>query len=320
LESGLVLTHHVAIIYIYFLSELSDIPVDEFMITAFLKLPARLPLSWFHGVGIVVGWLVYWVAPSYAKQVRENLYASGVCSNECDYRATLAEAVRETGKMATEWIKIWFASPADFNRMVVECHGWTLVEEARRRGKGIIFLLPHLGSFQIALRYIAARLPLTALYRPPRQRWRQPFQMAGSSYAGLSMASTDFSGVQKIYKALARGEAVALPPDQAPNSRGGVWADFFGRPAYTMTLPKKLQHATGAALIAAYAERLNGGKGFRLEFQSVEAENFDERGLNQIVEDLVRHCPGQYLWSYNRYKVPRKSEVKRRKPLPSYGP
>jgi KDO2-lipid IV(A) lauroyltransferase len=301
------LTHHVAIIYIYSLSELSDVPFDAFMQAGFLKLLARLPLSWFHRAGIAVGWLMYWGSPTYAKRVKENLSASGVCSNECDYRATLAEAVRETGKMATEWMKIWFALPADFNRMVVECHNWTLVEEARRRGKGIIFLLPHLGSFQIALRYIAARLPLTALYRPPRQRWRQTFQMAGSSYAGLSMASTDFSGVQKLYKALAKSEAVALPPDQSPNSRGGTWADFFGRSAYTMTLPRKLQHATGATFIAAYAERLASAKGFRLEIQAVETEKFDEAALNRIVEDLVRRCPGQYLWGYNRYKVPRKS-------------
>ena len=290
------------------------------MLTAFFKLLARLPLSWFHGAGIAVGWLMYWGSPRYAKLVRENLYASGVCSSEREYRALLAEAVRETGKMATEWVKIWFASHTDFSRMVVESRDWTLVEEAQRRGKGIIFLLPHLGSFQIAMRYIAGRLPLTALYRPPRQRWREPVQMAGSGHAGLSMASTDLSGVQKLYKALAKSEAVALPPDQSPNSRGGMWADFFGRSAYTMTLPRKLQHATGATFIAAYAERLAHGKGFRLEVQAVEAENFDEAALNRIVENLVRRCPGQYLWGYNRYKVPRKSEVKRRKPASSQGP
>ena len=289
------------------------------MIARFLKLLARLPLSSFHRAGIVVGWLMYWGSLTYARRVRTNLHASGVCSSEREYRALINEAVRETGKTATEWVKVWFASDADIDGLLLECHGWTTVEEAFRRGKGVIFLMPHLGSFQIAMRYIAQRLPLTALYRPPKQRFREAFMMAGSKNARLSMASADLGGLQKLYKALARGEAIALPPDQAPNSRGGVWANFFDRPAYTMTLPKKLQHATGAALIAAYAERLNGGKGFRLKFQSVEAENFDERTLNRIVEDLVRHCPGQYLWSYNRYKVPRKSEVKRRKPLPSYG-
>ena len=289
------------------------------MLTSVLKSLARLPLSWFHRAGILLGWLMYGASPTYSRRVKENLSASGVCSSKQKYRALIKETVRETGKTATEWVKIWFVSDASLSRLIAEVCGWTEVEDAHSCGKGIIFLLPHLGSFQVVMRYITQRMALTALYRPPKQKWRRLFDNAGSKNAGLSLAYTDLSGVQKIYKALATGQAVALPPDQAPNSRGGVWANFFDRPAYTMTLPKKLQQATGAALIAAYAERLEGGKGFRLKFQSVEAKDFDERVLNHTVEDLIRQCPGQYLWGYNRYKVPRKSEIKRRKPLPSYG-
>ena len=29
------------------------------------------------------------------------------------------------------------------------------------------------------------------------------------------------------------------------------------------------------------------------------------RRLNRAIETLVRECPGQYLWGYNRYKRPR---------------
>jgi KDO2-lipid IV(A) lauroyltransferase len=114
-------------------------------------------------------------------------------------------------------------------------------------------------------------------------------------------------GVETLLRALRRGEAIALPPDQAPNSRGGVWADFFGRPAYTTTLPRKLQRSTGAALLTVFAERLARGKGFRLEIDTVPTENLDEAGLNRVIERLVRRCPGQFLWSYNRYKIPRKA-------------
>jgi len=89
-----------------------------------------------------------------------------------------------------------------------------------------------------------------------------------------------------------------------------VWVDFFGRPAYTATLPKKLQRATDAVMIAAFAERLPRGKGFRLHFQPVSTESFDETELNQLVERLVRRCPSQYLWSYNRYKIPRQANWK----------
>jgi KDO2-lipid IV(A) lauroyltransferase len=98
--------------------------------------------------------------------------------------------------------------------------------------------------------------------------------------------------------------AVGLLPDQAPKSGEGVWADFFGRPAYTMTLVARLQRATGAAIIMAFAERLAGGRGYHIHFEEVPTAQFDEAALNRAIEAQIRRRPEQYLWSYSRYKVP----------------
>ena len=283
------------------------------MTIALLEWLGRLPMLWFHRAGNLFGWLMYFFAPSDARHLRENLRASGAFSTEAEYQALLKQAICETGKTAAEWVKVWFTSHAEIDRLVVECDGWNLVEDARRAAKPIIFLLPHLGSLFIAMRYLAKRLPLTALYRPPQVRWLEPYMMAGSKRAQLSMAPTDLKGVEALLQALRHGEAIVLPPDQAPNSRGGVWVDFFGRPAYTATLPKKLQRATDAVMIAAFAERLPRGKGFRLHLQPVSTESFDETVLSQLVEQLVRRCPSQYLWSYNRYKIPRQANWKWRR-------
>jgi KDO2-lipid IV(A) lauroyltransferase len=284
------------------------------MLIAFLKLLSRVPMRWYHYVGVIVGWSGYWCARRDAKRLRDNLRQSKICSSESAYRALLKESVSQTGKSVTEWFKGWYAPQAEFDRLCAECHGWELVEKARRRGKGIIFLLPHLGSFPIAARYTGQHVPLTLLYRPPREAWRHPIILSGGESAQISMAPTDFKGVEMLLRALKRGEGVALPPDQAPNSEGGIWADFFGRPAYTMTLAKKLQRATGAALIACFAERLPRGSGYRIEYHSVPAENFDEAALNRVIEELVRRCPSQYNWSYKRYKIPRAAL---KKPLPN---
>lgn len=277
------------------------------MTLAIVELVARLPMAWFHRVGNVFGWLMYVFSPSDARCLRDNLRAAGVFSNEQGYRELLREVIAHTGNTAAEWLKVWFAPHAEIDRLVIESHGWSLVEDARRGGKGVIFLMPHLGAFQVAMRYIAQRLPLTALHRPPRQRWLNPIVMAGSKRSQLALAPTNLKGVEALMRALRRGEAVALPADQAPNSRGGIWADFFGRPAYTTTLPRKLQRATGAVILTAFAERLPRGEGFCLEIDKVPTENLDEAALNRVIEGLVRSCPGQYLWSYNRYKIPRQA-------------
>jgi KDO2-lipid IV(A) lauroyltransferase len=277
------------------------------MLIAFLKLLSRIPMRWYHRVGVFVGWFGYWCLQTEAKRLRENLHNSGICSTEREYRTMLHECIRQTGQGVTEWVKAWYAPQRELDRLCVECRGWELVEAARHGGQGVIFLLPHLGSFPVAVRHTGQRLPLTVLHRVPRQGWRKPMVLSGGQNARVSMAATDFKGVETLLRALKRGEAIALAPDQAPNADGGVWANFFGRPAYTMTLARKLQRATGAALIAGFAERLPSGQGYRIQYFSVPTDNFDEAVLNRVIEDLVRRCPSQFIWSYNRYKIPRKA-------------
>ncbi|MBI2295777.1 MAG: lysophospholipid acyltransferase family protein [Betaproteobacteria bacterium] len=274
------------------------------MFVAVLRLFARLPLAWLHCAGAMMGWMVYWASPTYAARLRENLYASGVCGGDAQCRALLRAAIAETGKGVTELTAIWFGKDEKVAQLVVECKRWDLAEAARARGNGIIFLTPHLGCFEIGGLYIAQRMPLTALYRPPKKRWLEPLMIAGRSRWQAVVAPANLKGVRMLYKALARGEAVGLLPDQAPGVGEGVWADFFGRPAYTMTLVRRLQAMSGAAVIMFFAERLPEGRGYGLCFDEIPAARLDEAALNRAIEEQVRRCPAQYLWSYNRYKIP----------------
>ena len=274
------------------------------MLNATLRPFARLPLAWLHRAGATFGWLVYWASPTYAARLKENLYASRVCTDAAACRALLHAAIAEAGKGVLELIKVWFGDDDSVAQLVVECEHWNLVEDARARGNGIIFLTPHLGCFEIAALYGAQRMPLTILYRPPKMRWIEPLMIAGRSRWQAVVAPANLRGVRALYKALGRGEAVGLLPDQAPGGGAGAWAEFFGRPAYTMTLVKRLQRVSGASVIMAFAERLSRGRGYRLHLEALAADRLDEIALNRAIEAQIRRCPAQYLWSYNRYKIP----------------
>jgi KDO2-lipid IV(A) lauroyltransferase len=149
---------------------------------------------------------------------------------------------------------------------------------------------------------------MTILYRPPRVRWLEPLMIAGRSRGRAKLATTDLRGVRQLLKALKRGEAIGVLPDQAPGRGDGVWARFFGRPAYTMTLVGRLAEGTGAPVLMVFARRLPRGAGYRLSLTPLPRLPADPvqaaEALNAAVEALVRQCPEQYLWSYNRYKVP----------------
>ena len=92
-----------------------------------------------------------------------------------------------------------------------------------------------------------------------------------------------------------------------PSKGQGEWSEFFGRPAYTMTLTHRLQNSSGAVVVLVLCERLPQGRGYRIHLEPLPPPDPGEsptRQLNRGLEQLIRKCPTQYLWSYNRYKVP----------------
>jgi Kdo2-lipid IVA lauroyltransferase/acyltransferase len=278
------------------------------MLTGLLRLLARLPLSWLHAAGSGLGWLVYLSTPKYAHRLRENLMHSRVWADEAQYQRLLHATVSETGKAFAEVPAIWFRPQAEAAGWVRAAHGLDLVEAAREAKKGLILLTPHLGCFEILAQYCALRSPLTILYRPPRMQVLEPSMLHGRTRPNLTSASADLKGVRLLLKALRRGEAVGILPDQVPALGDGEWADFFGRPAYTMTLASKLRESSGATMLMCFAKRLARGHGYEITFRSMAAAAENEsatRWLNRSLEEVIRLCPEQYLWSYNRYKQPR---------------
>jgi len=273
------------------------------MLILFLQCCARMPLAGLHFFGTGLGWLVYGLSPTYRRRCRENLRLSGLYADAAVGRRLLHAVVAEAGKSITELCKVWFGRDDEIAQLVV-CDDWAVVEAAQRAGKGVIFLTPHLGCFEISALYGAQRMPLTVLYRPPKRATLEAIMQAGRARGGMTLAPATLKGVRLLYKALQRGEAIGVLPDQAPGVGEGEWVDFFGRPAYTMTLVTRLQKTSGAAVIMAFAERLAQGRGYRLHLQAVEADPLDPAAMNHAVETVVRTCPAQYLWGYNRYKVP----------------
>ncbi len=278
----------------------------------FFRQFARLPLAWLHALGVATGWLIYWSSSSYAARMRENIVHSGLCDSSQACQPLLRQAIGEAGKSVLELPAVWLRPYQQVLQLVREVEGWEQVEALARAGRGIIFLTPHLGCFEISSLFIANHMPITILYRPPKLRWTEAPMLAGRGRGQVSMAPTDLKGVKALLKALKRGQSAGILPDQVPGKGDGVWADFFGRPAYTMTLVQRLQQSTHAAIVLVFAERLPQGMGYDLWFQPL-AEDLPQdaalaaRALNAAVEDLARRNPAQYLWSYNRYKAPKGS-------------
>lgn len=275
------------------------------MATVF-RMFSGMPLWLLHALGWLLGWLAFLGSATYRRRFLANARVAGYGF------AGVRQAVGSAGRMVAELPRLWLGQPPRCEWVNDAC-----LERAYAARRGLVFLTPHLGCFEIAAQCVAQRYapqygPLTVLYRPARQAWLATLMAEARNRPGLETAPTTLAGVRQMIRALRSGHAVGLLPDQVPPEGMGLWAPFFGKDAYTMTLSARLAQQTGATVLLSWGERLPWGRGYRLHFRELPQPLAPDLHLavcqvNHAMEQLVRECPGQYLWGYARYKQPRGS-------------
>ena len=263
------------------------------------------PLWLLHAIGWVLGWLAFVLSPTYRRRLIAHAKLAGYSL------AQVRGAIGHAGCMVTELPRMWLGRPVPSEWRNTAC-----VEEAYAKGRGVVYLTPHMGGFEILPQTAAALFgdrfgPVTVLYRPARQPWLAEVMAASRSRPGLETAPTNLSGVRQMIKALRRGHAVGLLPDQVPPEGQGLWSPVFGRKAYTMTLAARLVQQTGAQVLLVRSERLSWGRAFVLHAYAMPEPLAADTAtavaqINAEMERLIRACPSQYLWGYGRYKQPRR--------------
>jgi KDO2-lipid IV(A) lauroyltransferase len=276
-----------------------------------IRASAGCSLRFLHGLGCALGWLGYLLSPSYRRRLDANAALAGLSAAQ--RRASVAEA----GRLVMELPRLWLRPRDQSINDPVRWEGEALIAELLARGRGLVLLTPHMGSFEVSAQAYAERFgavqPITVLYRPARQAWLRELEETARARPALRTAPADFSGVRLMLRALKRGETVGLLPDQVPPEGQGVWVPFFGQPAYTMTLAARLIQQTGAAVALLCTERLPRGAGYVVRAMPLPfvlpGKGADDEAaalaINRSMEVVIRRQPTQYLWGYHRYKPPR---------------
>lgn len=201
----------------------------------------------------------------------------------------------------------WMAPPERVEASILAVHGRELLDEARASGQGVIVLAPHFGNWEVLNFWLSGHFPFTAMYEPPKIPDLDPVIRGGRERMGASLVPTNPRGVAALLKALKRGEAVGILPDQEPDWGSGVFAPFYGRPAYTATLLPKLVARTQAQVVTGVALR-RPGCGFEIHFLATDERVHDPdeatsaAGVNASVEAAIALEPAQYQWEYKRYR------------------
>lgn len=281
------------------------------MMLRVFKCLGHLPLLGLHGLGWVGGWLVWLLAPVYRRRWFEHTAQAGLRGGQ------RWASVGEAGRQVAELPRLWFGPPP-----TVGWQGAAHLEAALRQHQGLVLLTPHLGCFEVTAQAYAQRFgvdaelprPVTVMFRPPRQASLLPVLEAARNRPGVATAPATLAGVRRLLQALRQGGAVGLLPDQVPPDGMGVWAPFFGRPAYTMTLALRFARLPDTQVLFVWGERLPWGRGYVVhvrpwnELVGAPLAPDDATAAGQInlaMERLIMACPAQYAWGYARYKPPR---------------
>lgn len=278
------------------------------LLLAVFHLCSWLPWRLLQSLGRGAGNVLWWTRSRSRRTTETNL---ALCFPEVTpgKRAQQARtSLQETGITALEIARIWYRGYGDLAQRIVRVSGAEHLAAARAAGKGVIVLGPHHGNWEVAGLYCASVDRMTSMFAPAKLQVLDALMMRGRTSNGATLVPANVQGVKALLKALKSGEMIGILPDQVPELESGVYADFFGRPAFTMTLVATLARRTGAAVICCYAQRLPHNGGFEIRLLPADGEVAHEnpqvaaRALNRSVERCVLECPEQYQWSYKRFR------------------
>ncbi len=189
----------------------------------------------------------------------------------------------------------------------IRYEGFEHFQEARRRGRGVLFATAHLGNWELsAFAHGLMTEPMHIVVRPldnplldtlvERRR-----RLSGNRIIGKKNL------VRGILRALADNEAVGVLIDQNSSREEGVFVDFFGIPACANTGFAKIAARSGAAVIPGFALWSEEERRYVLRFyppvqMSGDAAE-DTRRLQRKLEEVIREYPDQWLWIHRRWKT-----------------
>lgn len=270
-----------------------------------------LPLIVLQGIGTALGVLGSMLPGTYKQRALYNLRVAYPNATPAMDRAAMIELLQ----MFLELPYLWAPRNAKKLEKIIQCHRWDLIDEALKQGKGIILISPHVGAFEMLCPFYTHRYKAAVIFKEPRMRWLKIFIEWIRITPDLKLVPANQAGVKSLVKTLLKGDTVGFLPDQVPALGDGVYAPFFGKTAYTMTLVQRMQAIRNSPIFTVGLERLPKGKGYYLHIEPLKETLSDVPELaaiqmNAALEQMIRKMPTQYLWGYHRYKTPRAPKQK----------
>tara|TARA_B100001093_G_C26688847_1_gene953888 strand:+ start:15 stop:872 length:858 start_codon:yes stop_codon:yes gene_type:complete len=176
-----------------------------------------------------------------------------------------------------------------------------------KKNQPVIFVSGHFANFELmSMEITKKKIKLATIYRPLNNFFLNPFmEHLRKKYVCKNQIKKGINGVRNAIEYIKKEYSIALMIDQRVSE--GKKVNFFGKPAFTTTLPAQLAIKYDLKIIPVYIERTRNNK-FKIEFlNAIKPKDFKNKlalseKLNKIIEKMIIKNPNQWIWTHNRWK------------------
>ncbi|MCU7835149.1 MAG: LpxL/LpxP family Kdo(2)-lipid IV(A) lauroyl/palmitoleoyl acyltransferase [gamma proteobacterium symbiont of Taylorina sp.] len=272
-------------------------------------LPYRIQLMF----GFSIGHLFYLLGKYRRKVVQTNIQLCFPELSAQQQEQLVKKHFHSVGMGLIEIAMNWWGQ-ADQLKKLVTIKNYHYIEEALKRGQGIIVLGAHYTTVELSARFITLDNKFAASYQSMRNPIFDHYTMQARYRNFDQVFARD--EIRQTFRYIKQANVVWIAADQDTGIDNSEFVPFFGQLAATQTVASRMAKITKAAIIPYYSRRLKGTQGYVMEFFP-PLENFPGNSLkedavrtNQILEEFIRQAPEQYLWTHRRFKTRPEGEAK----------
>jgi Kdo2-lipid IVA lauroyltransferase/acyltransferase len=277
-----------------------------------LKSLGILPRPAARFVGATFVSIAYLVRAPLRRAAMFNLQLAFPDWSDAQRKKSIRGMNRQVGWMIGEFSQFPKYMRGGIERIVV-IDGAENFDEAKRRGRGVLFLTGHMSAWELApFAHALYGHPLHFLVRPVANGFVDALINHYRCLSGNRPIDKNRSA-RAILKVLGDGGTVGILSDHNTSLDEGVFVDFFGIPASTTSGLARIALRTDAAVVPGFLHWDAALEKYCLRFEPAVGlvrtgdEEADVREnmarFTRVIEDYVRAYPDQWLWVHKRWKT-----------------
>ena len=276
------------------------------MLYYFLKVVARLPLTWLYTLAHCLATLLYILPSSFKKISQANLQLVYPSLSTQAQTQLLKSTLKSQCYTYVESIKCWGMPKAYSLDLLHNVQGAALLEDAIANQKGVIMVVTHFGCWELLNAWLSQYAEPVIMYKPNKNKSVDHFVLKARENFNATLVATDKTGVSAIFKHLKQGGLTVILPDHLPKPSGGIYAKFFEQEVLCTTLVSKLAQKTQCNVLGLSCIRQETG--FKIICQEMHQDILGQdlqrsvNCLNQDMQNMINQAPEQYIWSYKRFR------------------